>query len=71
MIAMLQTGPPLVIVSSSMMAALLDEIVHIKCSATDGNPDQHNFTLFMNNIQLMASIQSNSLRVPLVYTLVL
>ncbi len=48
-------------VSSSMMAALLDETVHIKCSAKDGNPDQHNITLFKNNIQLMASIQSNSL----------
>ena len=48
-------------ISSSMEAVLLDETVHIKCSAEDGNPDLYNLTLFKNNIQLVFSTQTNSL----------
>ena len=44
-----------------MEAALSGEIVHIVCSAVDGNPDQHDLTLIKNNAKLMVSTQTNSI----------
>ena len=61
MIVMLLTEPPSVEVSSSIMAALLDENIHIKCSAEGGNPDLHNITLLKNNAPLTVSTQTDSL----------
>ena len=44
-----------------MEAAFSGENVQIICSAVDGNPDVHNFTLIKSDVQLMVSTQTNSL----------
>ena len=44
-----------------MAAATSGETIHIGCSAGEGNPDHHNFTLFKNDMLLMVSTQTNDL----------
>ena len=57
----MHAGPPVVTLSSNVEVAITGETVCIKCSAVDGNPDLHNFTLIKNNVSLMVSTQTNSL----------